>query len=297
MNIAVVGSYGVGLSMRVDAVPGAGETVAGGVFSAGHGGKGSNQAVAAARLGGSVSFLTALGDDAYGREARELWASEGIDAHVVTGEGATMVGVILVEPDGENRIIVAPGVLNELVPEDVEAFRPALAAADIAVISLEIPVPVAIAALRIAHEEGTRTILNPAPAHVLPDEAWLWVDVVTPNNSELKTMLGVTQEDPRSVEELAELFQAYTAADVVVTRGADGALIATPAGLTPIAPIPPKKLVDTTGAGDSFTGALAVALTEGKSLAEAAGFASVVGSITVSGPDVIPSLPHRSDLP
>lgn len=297
MRIAVVGSYGVGLTMRVGTVPEAGETVGGGAFSSGHGGKGSNQAVAARRLGAEVSFLTAIGSDAYGDDAVRLWSAEGVDARSVRRvDDPTMIAFIMVDPSGENRIIIAPGALDALAPADIEVFRPELAAADIAVVSLEIPARTALRALELAHGAGTRTILNPAPATALPDTVWEWVDVLTPNQTELRILLGVDPADGAGVEELALRLHARSGSDLVVTLGADGALVVTADGLTPIAAVPPLAVVDTTGAGDSFTAALAVGLAEGLSLVDAARFAARVGSLTVGTAEVIPALPFRQQL-
>lgn len=309
MKIAVVGSYGAGLTMRVPLAPEAGETVSRGTFDSGPGGKGSNQAVAAARLGADVSLLTAVGDDDFGRAARELWRAEGVDASkVVTGAGATMVGFILVEPSGENRIAIAPGALDELGEAAVETFRDEIAAADILVVSMEIPMDAVAAALRIAREEGTRTLLNPAPAKALPDDAWALIDIITPNQTEAPVLLGLGPDHGRSERELVEALRERLDGGVILTRGSDGALLSdsdadadadadNPADtIVAIPPAVPVRVVDTTGAGDSFTAALAVAIAEGKTLADAAAFAALAGAHTVSIPGVIPALPTRAQL-
>lgn len=297
MKVAVVGSYGVGMTMRTPRLPVGGETLLGGTFSAGHGGKGSNQAVAARRLGAEVAFLTAVGDDNFGREARELWSSEGIDgSSVITSGAATMVGMILVEPSGENRIIIATGALDELHPEHVQAFRPHIADADLVVVSLEIPLDTAAAALRVAREEGTRTLLNPAPAQPLPDEVWPLVDVLTPNRTEAAILLG---HDPGSDEPAATLaaeLRERGARAVVLTQGAKGALVSDAEGVRHVAAVAASRVVDTTGAGDAFTGALAVELAGGAVLEDAVRFAARAGSWVVGIPEVIPALPRRSDL-
>ena len=298
MRVAVVGSYGVGMTMRLPRVPTAGETLPVGEFSSGHGGKGSNQAVAAARLGADVTFLTAVGDDAMGAAARELWRAEGIDASAVVTipHAATMVGMILVEPSGENRIVIAPGSLDHLTPDHVEAFRPQLAAADLAVVSLEIPLRSAVAALRAARDAGTRTLLNPAPAQPIPDDVWPLVDVVTPNRTEAAILLGHQPDSDEPAEALAAELHAKGVASVVVTLGSDGALLLDSTGSRRIAAVPPRVVVDTTGAGDAFTAGLAVELARGESLDSAARFAAHVGAHTVSIAEVIPALPRRADL-
>lgn len=296
MKVAVVGGYGVGVTMRLPRIPGAGETMLGGSFSSGPGGKGSNQAIAARRLGADVSLLTAVGNDRMGLEAHDLWAREGVDASaVITVEASTMVGLIMVEPDGENRIGIASGSLDLLTPEHVECFRPQLAAADIVIVSLEIPVDTAIAALRIAKEAGTTTLLNPAPSRHLPPETWAYVDFVTPNRTEAATLLCDTSHDSHQESEAVRLHQ-LTGAKVVLTCGGDGAVICSGIATTTIDAVRPRTVTDTTGAGDAFTAAIAVELASGASLEDAVKFAAKVGAWVVSIAEVIPALPTRKDI-
>lgn len=297
MKIAVVGSYGVGLTMRVPRVPAPGETVSGGSFHEGPGGKGSNQAIGAARLGADVSFLTAIGDDDFGRSARALWRDEGVAAeHVVTAAGATMVGFILVDPKGENCISIAPGALDELDALSIQPFRAEIAAADILVVSMEIPLPAVTATLRIARELGTRTLLNPAPAQELPDEIWPLVDIITPNQTEAPVILGLTPHHGLSDEELIAELRRRTGGLAILTRGGRGALVSDAEGTTDVPALRVETVVDTTGAGDAFTAALAVAIAEGRSLREAAVFAAAAGAHAVTIAGVIPSLPTREQL-
>lgn len=297
MKIAVVGSYGAGLTMRVPKAPAAGETVSRGLFDSGAGGKGSNQAIGAARLGAEVSLLTAVGDDAFGRSARELWQHEGVDAaHVVTTGAPTMVGFILVEPSGENRIAIAPGALDELDASAVARFREEIASADVLVVSMEIPEAAVVAALRAGRETGTPTLLNPAPARPLPDECWALIDVLTPNQTEAPVLLGLDDGHGLDDRELAQALHERTTGTVVLTRGSQGALVARPSGVTEVPPHPAPTVVDTTGAGDSFTSALAVALAEGQPVDQAVEFAAVAGSHTVSLAGVVPALPTRAQL-
>lgn len=279
-------------------MPVAGETIAGGIFSSGHGGKGSNQAVGAARLGAEVSFLTAVGDDAMGRDAHGLWFDEGVDAGaVVTVPGAaTMVGIILVEPSGENRIVIATGALDHLTSVHVDAFAPSLAAADVAVTQMEIPLPTALAALRIAHESGTRTLLNPAPAQALPDDAWSTIDILTPNRTEAAILLGRDPATNEAPEALAAELRSRGVGTVVLTLGGDGALVCDDEGVTVVPAVRAPFVVDTTGAGDAFTAALGVALAEGRPVREAARFAAAGGAHAVTIAEVIPSLARRADL-
>jgi ribokinase len=298
MRIAVVGSYGVGLTMRVDRVPGPGVTLTGGVFSSGHGGKGSNQAVAAARLGAEVSLLTAVGRDAFADDARSLWRSEGIAADkVVSVDAATMVGVILVEASGENRIVLASGALDELSPAHVDAFEAEIAAADLLVTGFEIPVAAAKRALELARRHGVRTLLNPAPAPAEPldDELWQLVDVVTPNQSEAALLTGEDGLD--TPQACADAIRRRYAGVTVITLGGDGCLLDEPgAGPQRVPAIRAHRVVDTTGAGDAFTGALAVALARGDGLVDAIRYAAAAGAHAVGTAEVIPSLARPEDI-
>lgn len=297
MKIAVVGSFGVGLTMNVPKFPIAGETISSGVFQEGPGGKGSNQAVAAARLGAEVSFFTAIGRDAYGQSAKDLWQSEGIDAGlVVTTDSPTMVGFIMVDPSGENLIAIAPGALDDLDANSIAPFEDSIAEADVLVVSLEIPRSAAIEALRLGRLHGTRTLLNPAPARVLPDEAWPLIDVITPNETEAPVLLGLDENHGLTDYDLIKALQEKTNSAVILTRGSKGALIADGDDVIEIEPELVDVVVDTTGAGDSFTAALAVGLGEGWELVEAAKFAARAGAHAVTIAGVIPSLPTREQL-
>ncbi len=292
-RIAVIGSYGVGISVRTPRLPGAGETVIGGELSFDHGGKGSNQAVAARRLGAEVALLTAVGDDEYGRAAQRMWAAEGVAAHARVTGAATMAGIILVEPSGENRILVVPGALEEMTDADVASFATPVAAADICVTGLEIPVPVAVQALVLAHDAGVPTLLNPAPARELPPEIWRSVTYLTPNLSEARILTGLTTDDPAV---LVDALCRLTGATVVLTLGDRGAAWGRghDRGHVPAVRVP--RVVDTTGAGDAFTAALAVALGRGDDLPDAVGFAAVAGAHAVGHPGVLPGLPTSAQL-
>jgi len=295
MKIAVVGSYGVGLSMFAERFPEAGETLSGGRFMSSHGGKGSNQAVAAARLGADVAFLTAVGSDIYGEEARRLWAEESVDASSVkVVDAPTMVGVIIVDAGGENRIIIAPGALEHLGPADVNDFRGTISGSDLVVVSLEIPLETAMAALRIGKEEGVATLLNPAPASPLPDDAWEWIDFVTPNASEGPVVAGV--DSGLAPDDLAQMINERTGAAVVLTLGSEGAMLCDGSQPVAIPAVRVDDVVDTTGAGDAFTGALGVGLASGIGLEAAARLAVSAGAFTVRTEGVIPALPYASDL-
>jgi ribokinase len=275
-RVAVVGSYGVGLTFGVERVPERGETLVGHTFRVDHGGKGSNQAIGAARLDADVQLLTAVGEDAFGAEALELWAAEGVDAEaVVRVPLPTMAGAILVDAAGENRIVIVPGALSALVPEHVDAFAPAIAAADVCLVQLEIPVETARRALELARRAEVRTVLNPAPSAALPGDMLALVDYLTPNESEA-----------------AALGSAIGAArNVVLTLGANGARLGEEHVAAFLAAV-----VDTTGAGDAFNAAFAVALAEGRPELDAVRWGCAAGAHMVEHAGVIPGLPARVEL-
>jgi ribokinase len=269
-RIAIVGSYGVGLTVELDRVPDAGETVIGRTFRRDHGGKGSNQAVGCARLGAHVDFLTAIGDDEFGQDAATLWEDEGVAAQAVIASAATMSAPILVEPQGVNRIIVVPGALAELSRAHVDAFAERIAAADVCLVQLEIPVDTALYALEVARRAGVRTILNPAPAPAEPIAPE--VDYVTPNETEAAAVREAK-------------------GTLVLTLGEQGAEIGGQR-----VPAFPATVVDTTGAGDAFAAAFAVALAEGLSDLDAVRWGCAAGAHMVEHPGVVPGLPTRAQL-
>jgi len=293
--IAVVGGFGVGMTMRLDRAPDCGETVTGGILTVGPGGKGSNQAIAMARLGQASALLTAVGLDVAASEARQMWRDEGVDASgVVARDAATMTGFILVDAAGENRIAIAPGALDSLTARDADAFRSTIRHADLLVVSLEVPWPLALRALEIAHDEGTSTLLNPAPATPQITTARGLVGTLIPNATEARVLVGA--ENGRTDEQLAIDLSKLMDCNVVMTLGSRGAIVVENGHLTPIEPCLPTGIVDTTGAGDAFTAALAVAMVEGMPLTEAARWAAAAGAHAVGIAEVIPALPHRRDL-
>lgn len=295
-RIAVVGSYGTGLTMVLARVPEAGETVAGGIFSAGPGGKGSNQAIGAARLGAEVSLLTAIGDDEFGAAARTLWSDEGVDhSSVVTATASTMVGVILVEPSGENRIVIAPGALDELTPAHVESFGETIAGADLMMVCNEIPEETVAAALRVAREHDVPTLFNPAPARATEIDLTGLIDYLTPNFGEARLLAGL--DDTARYDETLDRLRERFDATIAMTAGADGVFVESPeSGRVLISAFTPPAIVDTTGAGDAFNAAFAVALCRGEPAAEAARFGAAAGALAVSRAEVIPSLPTPAQI-
>lgn len=295
-RIAVVGSYGVGLTMRVAAMPAAGETVSGATFSEGAGGKGSNQAIGAARLGARVRLLTAVGNDEFGAAARRLWRAEGVDeSGVVAVDAATMVGFIVVEADGENRIIIAPGALDRLGPGHVDTFAAAIADSHLMMVCNEIPVQAVVAALRTAHHHGVPALFNPAPGRDLPANARQYVDILTPNLGEGRILAGL--DETACVSEILDRLRRKYSATIVLTAGADGAYVDEPSGTRRhVDAIRPPAVVDTTGAGDAFNAALAVALCRGEPTVAATQFAAAAGAFAVSKHEATPGLPTPGDI-
>jgi ribokinase len=270
-RIAVVGSYGVGLTFGIERAPERGETLIGTLFRTDHGGKGSNQAVGAARLGAEVTLLTAIGEDAFGDGAVELWAEEGVDATlVVRASLPTMTAAILVEAGGDNRIVIVPGALSTLTPAHVDAFAAQIASAEVLLVQLEIPVVTALHALEVGRQRGVRTVLNPAPAP--PSPIAPAADYLTPNESEA---FAVDKAD----------------GTLVVTLGEQGARLRG----TQV-PAFPADAVDTTGAGDAFCAGFAVALAEGATDTDAVRWGCAAGAHMVEHEGVIPGLPTRAQL-
>ena len=294
-RVATVGGYGVGLTFLTERMPVAGETVVGRSFRTSHGGKASNQAIAAARLGADVALLTAVGGDPYGHAARELWAAEGVDAAAVrTVDAATMVGAVIVEVTGENRILIVPGALERLEVADVARFEPWIADADVLLVSLEIPMAVAGHACALGRAHARTVVLNAAPATEMPASLLQLVDCLVPNRQEAARITGLDGDAEPS--DLLAALTAMTSATVVLTLGHDGALVGR-RGTTPLRiPAPRPTVVDTTGAGDAFSAALAVALARGAAPAAAAAYGVLAGSHAVTVAEAVPSFPHRADI-
>ncbi|AZN29241.1 ribokinase [Flaviflexus salsibiostraticola] len=281
--ILVIGSYGTGITMRVPRIPESGETISGAQLSIGYGGKSSNQAVAARRQGASrVELITAIGDDAFGREARQLWNDEGIGFQFVktVPEVSTMVGGIFVEPSGENRIVIAPGALEHLTVKDLESFSELFDQASVVVVCLEIPTDVVAHAIAMADERGARVVLNPAPAAPLDESVFSKADFFIPNESEFEFYSKSGYERPPGQT-------------LIVTQGSGGVRVIDDAGEQRFAPLPQEKVVDTTGAGDTFVGTFCAAIDEGLNVSTAVKRAIVASSLSVTKNEVIPAIPER----
>ena len=291
-KVVVIGSSNTDMTIKGDRLPKPGETVLGGEFRMGPGGKGANQAVAAQRLGADVSFICKVGRDIFGDNAIAGYQKEGIDcSHILRSDKASGTALILVDGNAENCIAVAPGANADLTPEDVDSVADVICSADYLILQLEIPVESVLRAAKIAHEAGVYVILNPAPACHLPDELFGYISLITPNQTESALLSGIEDNLDAAVEKLMQL----GVKDVVVTLGSKGSLVISE-GTRTLVPSLKVKAVDTTAAGDTFCGALCVALSEGCSLVDAAGFATKASALTVQKMGAQDSIPFRSDI-
>ena len=297
-RVVVVGSSNTDLVVRTgERLPGPGETVLGGDLLTADGGKGANQAVAAARLGAEVTLVACLGRDAFGERAAAGLAAEGIDTAWLVRDPKAPSGtaLIMVSDTGENLIAVAPGANARLAPHHIERAAPVLRSADVLLLQLEIPLETVEAAARIAADAGVKVILDPAPARPLGEELLRRVDVLTPNVSEAELLAGGRIADDEDARRVAAGLAARGARHVVLTRGARGCLVHTPNGVFTV-PASPIKALDATAAGDCFNGALACALGEGAQLRQALEFASRAAALAVSREGAQPSLPRRREV-
>ena len=297
-KITVIGSFAVGLTLRAPRFPVAGETLIGSDFDMGPGGKGSNQAVGAARLGAESHLVAVIGQDLFGDVAVDLYRREGVGvAHLRrTAERNTGVGFITLNAAGENHIVLDMGANHLLSPADVEAAEDLIAGSQAVLTVLEINPATAARAMALARQHGVTSILNPAPAQPLSDDLLSAVDVLTPNESELRILSGLAPDDPADTVDLAHALQQRGVRQVVVTRGSRGALVVKADGAAQHVPGIPVPVVDTTGAGDAFTCALGVALAESQPLLDAVRFAARAGALAVTKLGVIPALPTRAEV-
>jgi len=293
-RIVVVGSSNTDMVVKTARIPAPGETVIGGDFVIAAGGKGANQAVAAARLGAEVTLVARVGADLFGDKSLENFHREGIDTDFIVRDPQSPSGValIFVDESGENSIVVAPGSNARLSPEDVDRVAERIRTADALVMQLESPIETVAHAAEIAHRAGVRVILNPAPAGMVPRDTLAKVDVLIPNESEAAQLAAL---DSRDEEQLGAALLAVGVKSVIITLGSKGALLVEPAASRRFASRQ-VDAVDTTAAGDSFTGALACALAEGKAMPDAIEFATAAAAISVTRMGAQPSLPTRDEL-
>ena len=299
MKIVVIGSANTDMILKVPRIPKSGETLLGGTFSTAAGGKGANQAVAAARAGGEVTFIARVGKDMFGKMVIEGFKRDGINVdHVhITKNTPSGVAVIFVDERGENSIGVASGANSCLLPEDIIEAKGVIESADILLMQLETPIETVEVAATIAHAQGIPVILNPAPAQKLPESLFPLISVLTPNERETAYLTGMQMniEDFETASLAGEILQKKGIETVILTLGSRGAVLVGPDKSLHM-PTYQVKAVDTTAAGDVFNGALAVRLAEKASLSEAVQFANAAATLSVTKLGAQPSAPMRREI-
>ncbi|MGN1233753.1 MAG: ribokinase [Candidatus Cryptobacteroides sp.] len=296
-KILVIGSCNTDMVVRAERLPGPGETILGGTFIMNPGGKGANQAIAAARLGAEVTFISKIGYDLFGLQALEIYRAEKINTdYIFTHQGPSGVALISVDADGENSIIVAPGANYTMTKSEIDKADEKFRTADIVLLQLEIPLEIAEYAAKKASGYGKRVILNPAPApEKLSDEFLKNIFCILPNASEARRLTGIEITDNDSALKATESLCARGVGNAVITLGKRGAFVRE--GSTHIL-VPAKKAetVDTTGAGDVFCGAFCVYLAEGHSVTESVQFANAAAATAVTRVGAQSSIPYRQDI-
>jgi ribokinase len=298
-RLTVMGSFVADLAFRAPHLPAWGETVMGSDFRLGPGGKGSNQAVAAARLGANVTFISKLGRDPFGELARRTYREEGIDTRFVfetldhpTGGAAIIVDQVT----GENAIVVVPGACFHVSSDDIDQARATIAQSAVFMTQLELSLDAVEYGLELAKSLGVPTILNPAPALSLPDRIYPFCDYLTPNESEAAILVQQPVTDLAGAERAAEILLSRGVGNVVVTLGAQGALVRTAEVTQHVPAVDAGSVVETTGAGDAFNGGFAVALAEGFDIVAATRFGCAVAGISVTRHGTAPSMPTREEV-
>lgn len=297
-SVVVMGSYVADVAFRTAKLPTWGETTMGAAFQLGPGGKGSNQAVAAARAGAHVSFISKLGHDAFGDLARTTYRNETIDTtYVFDTATPTGAAAILIDAStGENAIVVVPGACFELTPEEIDRAHLRIQQAAVFVTQLELSLPTVEHGLQLAHSLGVPTILNPAPGCTLPRSLFRYCDFITPNETEAEVLTGVRVVSLKDAEQAANALLDLGVRTAVITLGARGALVKNATTCEHVPAIEAGPVVETTGAGDAFNGGFAVGLAEGRTIIEATRFGCAVASLSVTRPGTAPSMPHRAEI-
>lgn len=297
-GVAILGIFVADLAFRAGRQPEMGETLIGSGFKLGPGGKGSNQAVAAARAGAKVSFISRLGRDAFGDIAQATWTAEGISAHVVLSDtdptGAAYIFVS--DVTGDNAIIVVPGAANHIGVADVDAARGVIAGAKVFVTQLEQPIAAARRGLEIARQAGVITLFNPAPAAVLSDGIYPLCDYVIPNETEAKLLTGIAVDTLDDARKAGDALLAKGVGTALITLGARGALLHSAGRSMVIDAVTAGPVMETAGAGDSFVGAFAAGLSQGMDPVDAARFGCAAAGISVTRPGTAPAMPQRAEI-
>ena len=298
-KLMIIGSFVVDLAMKSPALPKRGETVFGGPFSMGPGGKGSNQCIAAKRAGADVIFLTKIGRDQFAQVALDAYAAEGIDTTFVYRDEVRETGCALImveDVTGENAIGVSSGACQKITAHEIESLVPVMEEARVMLTQFETNMDAVWMALQLAKKKGLMTIVNPAPVQVVADEIYQYIDVITPNETEAQTLTGIWIHDPKDAAKAADVLLAKGAKHVLITLGENGVYYRSAEEEELFKGFTVKKVIDTTGAGDAFNGGLASALTEGRSMKEAIVFANAAGALSVTKNGTAPAMPFRSEI-
>ena len=296
-KVVVVGSFNMDLVVKAGRRPQTGETLMGEEFGMFIGGKGSNQAIAAARLGANVTMIGRLGTDLFGDTLMAAHAEEGIytDYVIRDTEVGTGVASILIDADGDNSIVLVPQANMRLSVEDIERASESIAAADALLLQLEVPIDASRRAAEIAKSNGATVVLNPAPAQELPDDFLAQVDILTPNEVETESLSGIRVSTATDAERAAKVLLDKGLSAVILTLGERGALLLA-SDMTQQVPAYSVEVVDTTAAGDAFCGALATALARGNNLVNAVAFANAAGALAVTVLGAAPSIPNETQV-
>ena len=296
-HITVIGSSNTDMVIKTSKLPAPGETILGGDFFMNAGGKGANQAVAAARLGGKVSFIAKTGDDVFGKQARQLFEIENINTNnlVIDADHPSGVALITVDAHGENCIVVAPGSNSYLTQNDIDLALEEILSSTLILMQLEIPLETVIYVANIAYKAGKKIILNPAPAAKISDDLLSKLYMITPNETEAELISGIAVTDTESAILAAQNLSERGVKVVIITLGSKGALLYT-GDEARVIESPKVEAVDTTAAGDVFNGAIAVAISEGMELDEAIKFACKAAAISVTRMGAQSSAPYRKEI-
>ena len=296
-KIAVIGSTNMDMVVKTKRIPSPGETVLGGAFLMNPGGKGANQAVSIARLGGNVDFLSKVGNDVFGRQSTQTFEEEGINTNSLLLDSNVPSGVALITVDdqGENSIVVASGANSNLLPSDVENYFLKKPNVQILLMQLEIPMETVQVAAQYASSQGIKLILNPAPANPSIRESFGLIDILTPNSNEAEMLSGIAVSDVASAKRAAEVIHKQGVKNVLITLGPKGAVLLNEEGFYAI-PAQKVEAIDTTAAGDVFNGALATAIAEGKDILSGVHFAVQAATITTTRMGAQSSIPYRNEI-
>lgn len=294
-RILVIGSSNTDMTVRSATLPKPGETVLGGDFRMGPGGKGANQAVAARLLGGEVTFVCKLGRDMFGEGASKHYESCGLDtSKILWSDKPSGVALITVDSKAENSIVVASGANADMTVTDIDSVADIIKSSGILLLQLEIPMDTVVHAAEIAYNAGVQVVLNPAPAAVLPAELLKCVSILIPNETEASAISGIDINNFETAAAAAERLKGMGVREVIITMGSRGSVVCD--GDCTFVPAVKVNAVDTTAAGDTFCGGVCVALSEGKDLLEAVKFATAASSIAVQRPGAQDSIPHRCEV-